>query len=55
MEILEKDKMEGDYQKETDLYMALDKGIDDMENGRVVSHDDARMMIQDRLLGKEYL
>lgn len=55
MEILEKDKMEEVYQKETDLYTALDRGIDDMENGRVVSHDDARKLIRDRLLGKEYL
>lgn len=55
MESLEKDKMEGDYQKGTDLYTALDKGIDDMENGHVVSHGGTRKTLRDRLLGKEYL
>ena len=34
------------------LFEELDKGIDSMENGRTVSHDEAMQMIREKL--KEY-
>lgn len=34
---------------EEKLYMKLDKGIDDMEQGRVVSHDEAMKQIRERI------
>lgn len=59
MEALEKDKIEEVYQKETELYTDLDKGIYDMEHGRIVSHDDAEEQYERALefyqVIKEYL
>lgn len=37
---------------ESQLFKELDKGIDSMENGRIVPHDKAMQMIREKL--KEY-
>lgn len=36
------------YQEQL-LFEQLDKGIEDMEHGRIVSHDDAMQIIMERL------
>ena len=36
-------------EQELKLYQELDKGIEDMENGRTVSHDEAMKQICERL------
>ena len=41
------------FQSEEELLGELDKGIDDMENGRVVPHEEAMEMIYERLESKE--
>ena len=52
MEALKRNRIEELSKKETELYKALDKGINDMENGCVVPHDEAMKMIRERL--KDY-
>ncbi len=50
VEALKKEMTGGFNRKEKEeFYESLDKGIDDMENGRVVPHDDAMKMVQERL------
>ena len=39
------------YMKMSDLYRELDKGIDDMENGRVTPHEETMETIRNRYLG----
>lgn len=41
------------FQSEEELLGELDKGIDDMENGRVVPYEEAMEMIYERLESKE--
>jgi predicted transcriptional regulator len=36
-------------EQEKALYKELDKGIDDMENGRTVPHDEAMKQIRERI------
>lgn len=36
-------------EQEKKLYQELDKGIDDMEKGRMVSHDEAMKQIRERM------
>jgi len=36
-------------EQESALYSMLDKGIDDMENGRTVPHDEAMKQVRERL------
>lgn len=52
MEVLKSNKVEEFSSKGKGLYAALDKGIHDMENNPVVSHDEAMEMIEKRL--KDY-
>lgn len=51
MKLEEKSKIEV-MESESRLYEELDKGIDSMENGRTVPHDNAMQMIREKL--KEY-
>lgn len=44
--------LEGNTQELEEILRALDKGIDDMENGRTVPHEQAMEIVRQRL--KEY-
>lgn len=35
--------------REKELFAALDKGIDDMEQGRTVSHEDAMKLLREKV------
>lgn len=36
-------------QKEQTLFQELDKGIDDMEQGRILSHDETMQILRERI------
>lgn len=47
MEALNRDRKQQPEQAGQEFYKVLDKGIDDMENGRIMSHEDAMQMIRE--------
>lgn len=48
MALLTQEEIKMAEQKER-LYRELDKGIDDMEQGRIVPHDEAMQLIRERI------
>lgn len=50
MEALTKETTKEFDKQEKELYEALDKGIDDMEKGQVIPHEDAMKIIKERLI-----
>ena len=51
MTIAEK-KYQDDEMQEIQIFSELDKGIDDMETGRVIEHDEAMRILKERV--KQY-
>ena len=49
MEPLAKEQITEEEKREKELLKALDKGIDDMEQGRTVSHEEAMRILRERL------
>lgn len=48
MAVAEKDRPVENMQ-ETQIFKELDKGIDDMEAGRVIDHDEAMRILKERV------
>lgn len=48
MKLEEKNNLDT-IESESQLYEELDKGIDSMENGRIIPHDKAMQMIREKL------